>query len=86
MTEEATGPYFSTESASRYLDIPVSTLIDFRQKGTGPRWFKIGKRLVRYAKADLDAFARGSNPATLRHVERTKVGAVTRTVIEEIGE
>ena len=63
MTDDVTGPYYSTESASKYLDIPASTLIDYRQRGVGPRWFKVGKRLVRYVKADLDAFIRSRSAA-----------------------
>jgi excisionase family DNA binding protein len=57
---DVTGPYYSPESAAQYLDIPLSTITDWRQKGVGPRFLRIGRRLVRYTKADLDTFMASS--------------------------
>ena len=55
-----TGPYYSPESAAQYLDIPLSTITDWRQKGVGPKFLRVGRRLIRYTKAELDAFMASS--------------------------
>jgi excisionase family DNA binding protein len=62
---DVTGPYYSPESAAQYLDIPLSTITDWRQKGVGPRFLRVGRRLVRYTKTDLDAFMASSAGAKL---------------------
>ena len=41
--------------ASEYLQIPMPTLRGWRQRGVGPRFYKIGGR-VRYDLDDLDAW------------------------------
>lgn len=38
---------------AEYLGIAVSTIVDYRLKGIGPVYVKIG-HLVRYRKADVD--------------------------------
>lgn len=52
--------YMEPEGAGRYLGtvdhpIPPSTLQWWRHKGRGPKYFKVGRRIM-YARADLDAF------------------------------
>ncbi len=42
--------------AAHYLRLAVSTLARMRCYGAGPRFAKIGNRLVVYDKADLDAW------------------------------
>jgi Helix-turn-helix domain len=48
--------YMATDTAARYLDVPVATLVSWRQQGVGPAWLRVGKRLVRYEKRVLDEF------------------------------
>lgn len=43
----------STKELSEYLNISEKTLIQYRLKGIGPRYVKIG-HLVRYRKVDAD--------------------------------
>lgn len=43
------------EAAAIYV-MTVSTLRNWRSKGEGPRFLKVGKRAVRYRRADLEAF------------------------------
>lgn len=38
------------------LSVSVQTLRNWRWKGDGPRFYKIGKRAVRYRRGDLAAF------------------------------
>ena len=45
----------STAEAGAYLGAPASTLVYWRAQRTGPRWYKLGKRVM-YDRADLDAF------------------------------
>jgi predicted DNA-binding transcriptional regulator AlpA len=49
--------YFTTKEAAKRLGLAVRTLEGFRCKGGGPRYCKIGKRIVRYRIEDLDAWA-----------------------------
>lgn len=49
-------------TAAQILGTTVSTLRHWRWRGTGPRFTKIGKRLVRYKQADLLAFVEGGQP------------------------
>lgn len=41
---------------SASLKISPQTLRNWRAKGEGPRFVKIGKRVVRYRRSDVDAF------------------------------
>lgn len=51
--------------ASRYIGVSEAALRLWRPDGKGPRYFKAGVKLIRYRKADLDAWieARLSAPA-----------------------
>jgi predicted DNA-binding transcriptional regulator AlpA len=40
--------------AGRYLGISAATLRLWRSRGVGPRYFKAGKKLVRYLTTDLN--------------------------------
>jgi excisionase family DNA binding protein len=53
--------------AARYLGISEAALRLWRSEGKGPRHFRAGEKLVRYRRADLDAWIeeRLSAPATL---------------------
>lgn len=42
--------------AAAALAVAVHTLRNWRWKGEGPRFVKVGKRAVRYRRADLAAF------------------------------
>lgn len=44
------------KSAAKYLNVTTTTLRRWRNEGVGPRWFKLGNRLVRYRMDDLKAF------------------------------
>lgn len=61
------GDYVSTDEAARILGVSRQTMCNWRWRGDcGPRFHKIGARLVRYHRADLASFAAG---------ESSKVGA-----------
>lgn len=51
--------------AARYLGISEASLRLWRAESKGPRYFRAGEKLVRYRRADLDAWieARLSVPA-----------------------
>lgn len=42
--------------AAKYLGISEASLRLWRSEGKGPRHFKAGEKLVRYRRADLDAW------------------------------
>lgn len=45
-------PLISIEALSEYLDVPVTTIRDWRTDGKGPRAIRIGGR-VRFAISDV---------------------------------
>jgi len=49
------GTYLRAREAASYLQICWATLADWRVKGCGPRFSKIGRAVV-YRLSDLDAF------------------------------
>jgi hypothetical protein len=49
--------------AAAILGIEVRTLRNWRGLGKGPRFRKIGERIVRYHRADLAAFVAGEPSA-----------------------
>ena len=57
--EEGWPEWLSPETAAKYLDTSIFTLSDWRLKGKGPAYSKAGQRLVRYRRADLDAWIAG---------------------------
>ncbi len=53
-------------AAAEYLGSSPSTLAKWRMHGTGPRFQKLGKRIVVYDIDDLKAFAdQGSRASTM---------------------
>ena len=59
----APGDLLADREAAAILGISVQTLANWRWRGEGPRFRKIGKRMVRYARADLEAFIEGEGRA-----------------------
>ena len=55
----AAGDLLDEREAATILRAKVQTLRNWRWRGEGPRYRKIGKRMVRYARADLLAFIEG---------------------------
>ncbi|MDU5248074.1 MAG: helix-turn-helix domain-containing protein [Varibaculum cambriense] len=45
----------SCSDAARYLNLRPGTLANQRSRGVGPRYYKLGRRVV-YRVADLDAW------------------------------
>jgi hypothetical protein len=48
--------YLTTEQAAGEYQVPTATLIDWRYKGVGPAYVKLGRH-VRYLRDDLDHWA-----------------------------
>ena len=57
MAETTGTKYRRTPAAARYLGISPRTLEKWRRLGAGPRFVRLGSRLVAYELADLDEFA-----------------------------
>lgn len=53
------GDLLSEKEAAEILGCGFRTLRNWRAKRDGPRFVKIGQRLVRYRRADLEAFIAG---------------------------
>ena len=49
------------KEAAASLSVAVQTLRNWRWKGEGPRYVKVGARLVRYRRGDLVAFIEASS-------------------------
>lgn len=55
------GDLVDEREAAAILDAEVGTLRNWRALGKGPRFRKIGQRMVRYYRADLAAFIAGED-------------------------
>ncbi|MEE6295706.1 helix-turn-helix transcriptional regulator [Georgenia wangjunii] len=44
----------TTAEVAEHLGIPAETLRYWRHKGTGPKSFRLGEKLVRYRREDVD--------------------------------
>ena len=55
----APGDLLDEREAAAFLRVAVQTLRNWRWRGEGPRFRKIGLRMVRYRRADLEAFIEG---------------------------
>ena len=56
------GDLVTEREAAAILGAQVQTLRNWRWRNTGPRWRKVGARLVRYHRADLAAFIDAGSP------------------------
>lgn len=56
------GDLVDEREAAAILGAQVQTLRNWRWRNTGPRWRKVGQRLVRYHVADLAAFIDAGSP------------------------
>lgn len=54
------GDLIDEREAAASLGISALTLRNWRTRGKGPRYHKIGARMVRYRRADLAAFIEGA--------------------------
>lgn len=52
MNERALG---TTEQVADYLQLPHKTLAEWRSRGTGPRYFKVGRH-VRYKWSEVETW------------------------------
>ena len=56
----APGDLLDEREAAAILGASVQTLRNWRWRGEGPRFRKIGLRMVRYSRADLQTFIEGA--------------------------
>ena len=56
----APGDLLDEREAATILSASVKTLRNWRWRGAGPRFRKIGLRMVRYSRADLQTFVEGA--------------------------
>ncbi len=54
-------PLIDPTAAAKHTGMKRHTMACYRNRGTGPRWFKLGK-WARYAPEDLDRWMRGWKP------------------------
>jgi phage terminase Nu1 subunit (DNA packaging protein) len=71
----AGGDVLNEAQAALYLNVSPRTLQDWRCKGLGPIFCRMGARSVRYRRADLDSFiARGAAQSTTEADARKRAG------------
>ena len=49
-------PWMTPDDAAQYLSVSKRGLEDMRSQSSGPRYHKVGARLVRYHRGDLDCW------------------------------
>ena len=50
------GPWLNPKQCAAYIGLSIPQLEIYRRRGTGPRFARVGARVVRYAIADIDAW------------------------------
>jgi excisionase family DNA binding protein len=50
----------SVDQVAAYTGVSPETLNTWRSRGNGPQWCKLGGKIVRYRRADIDAWIEGS--------------------------
>ena len=58
------GDLVDEREAAKIIGLRVATLRNWRCLRKGPRYRKVGQRMVRYHRADLVAFITGNNAST----------------------
>lgn len=53
------GDLVDEREAAAILGVSKKTIANWRWRGEGPAWIRVGQRLVRYSRADLAAFVAG---------------------------
>lgn len=53
---KTTGTWLDQDAAGEYIGVQGRTLADWRLHGRGPAYSAVGRKLVRYNIADLDAW------------------------------
>ena len=59
----AAGFLLSDVEVAALLGASLQTVRNWRWRGEGPRWVTLGKRMVRYKPADVQAFIEGQGEA-----------------------
>lgn len=70
---------FNQRAAAQFLGISVRTLERYRVSGTGPRFCRLGRRLVRYREADLEEWVRRSLRASTSESSEIVVETTARS-------
>ncbi|CAN0560176.1 unnamed protein product [Laminaria digitata] len=65
----------SASQASRYLDLSISTLAKWRHYGTGPRYSKLGRRVV-YRVDELDSWVQQNQHTSTAEYDDSKLGVL----------
>lgn len=52
--------YLTTAQAAECCNLKVKMLERMRQNGIGPKYIKVGQRIIRYRQEDLDAWLEGN--------------------------
>jgi len=61
--DDGSPAWLTTRTAAKHLGVSKAALELWRKKGSGPQFARLG-RSVRYARADLDKFARNGHPSS----------------------
>jgi excisionase family DNA binding protein len=58
-------PWLTTKDAARHVGLHPDTLRRFRREGRGPRFARLGRRLIRYSLAALDEWLKSHEGKSL---------------------
>lgn len=56
--------YLTTKELARRWNMAPQTLDSWRAKGKGPKWIKLGPKMVRYRLADVEVWEKASAAGT----------------------
>ena len=72
------------KEAAEYLKVSEKTLEGWRCAEVGPKFYRMGRRTVRYFKSDIEAWLRAetASPKASKDTKRTVLGIPTDTPAE----
>jgi hypothetical protein len=79
--------WLDPRQAAAYTGVAYTTMQTWRYKGIGPRYSRIGNRIIRYSTSDLDSFLRERTVETTTPSASEEIdGAGATSTQEGVGE
>lgn len=61
-------PLLTSQQVADLLAVELRTVEDWRARGVGPRFVRVGRRMVRYRPADVESYVAGGQPTSAGEV------------------
>ena len=59
------------KSTAEKIGVPSQTLMSWRKKGTGPKWVKLSRYIIRYPEADFNSWLENEHNKSLQQTNNS---------------